>query len=74
MNHLDEPSIHGHLLCKSLKFNGLPVLEGSNGFEVEMVSSHSIQVKHSSCASVKLLYSYRVINDVHNSSVSAVNT
>lgn len=70
LNILDEPSIHGHLLCKSLKLNGLPIILGTNGFEVESVSSHAIQVKHSSCDVVTILCPYRVFKDVHNASVS----
>jgi len=69
-NVLDEPSIHGHLQCKSLKLNGVPIIQGTNGFEVESVSSHGIQVKHSSYVSVTLLSPYRIFKDVHNSSVS----
>lgn len=56
--------------CKSYKLNGIPIIQGTNGFEVESVSSHAIQVKHSSCPSVTLLSPYRIFNDVHNSSVS----
>lgn len=72
MGFLDQSSIHGHLQCKSLKNNGLPVLQGTNGFEVESVSSHAIQVKHTSCSSVTLISPYRVFNDVHNTSVSTI--
>lgn len=68
----DEPSIHGHLQCKSLKLNGLPVIQGINGFEVESVSSHAIQVKHSLYPSVTLLSPYRIFKDVHNLSVSII--
>lgn len=69
-NSLDEPSIDGHLQCKSLKTNRLPVIQGTNGFDVESVSSHAIQVKHPICASVTLLSAYRIFKDVHNKSVS----
>lgn len=69
LNFLGESSIHGYLQCKSLKLNGIPVILGTNGFEVESVSSHAIQVKHSSCASVTLISPYRVFKDVHNASV-----
>lgn len=67
---LDEPSTHGHLVCKSLKVNGLPIIQGTNGFEVESVSSHAIQVKQTSSSPVTLLSPYRVFKDVHNASVS----
>ncbi|KAF0755687.1 proteasomal ATPase-associated factor 1-like [Aphis craccivora] len=67
------PSIHGHLQCKSYKLNGIPIIQGTNGFEVESVSSHAIQVKHSSCPSVTLLSPYRIFNDVHNSSVTSLD-
>lgn len=71
-NCLDEPSIHGHLQCKSLKINGIPVIQGTNGFEVESVSSHAIQVKHPSCASVTLVSPYRIFKDVHSASVCII--
>lgn len=69
---LDEPSIHGHLVCKSLRVNGLPILQGTNGFEVESVSSYAIQVKQTSCPLVTLLSPYRVFRDIHNASVSTL--
>jgi len=69
----DEPSIHGHLQCKSLKLNGLPVIQGINGFEVESVSSHAIQVKHSTYASITLISPYRIFKDVHSSSVTSLD-
>jgi hypothetical protein len=69
---LDNPSIHGHLVCKSLKVNGLPIIQGTNGFEVESVSSYAIQVKQTSCTLVTLLSPYRVFKDVHNTSVSTM--
>jgi len=71
-NSLDGPSVHGHLQCTSHKLNGIPIIQGTNGFEVESVSSHAIQVKHLSCPSVTLLSPYRVFNDVHNASVSII--
>lgn len=70
---LDEPSIHGHLQCQSLKINGIPVIQGTNGFEVESVSSHAIQVKHSLVnASVTILSPYRIFKDVHSASVCII--
>lgn len=69
----NEPSIHGHLQCKSLKLNGIPIIQGTNGFEVESVSSHAIQVKHPSYGPVTLLSPYRIFKDVHNSSVTSLD-
>ncbi|XP_025421198.1 proteasomal ATPase-associated factor 1-like isoform X2 [Sipha flava] len=69
----NNPSIHGHLVCKSLKVNGLPIIQGTNGFEVESVSSYAIQVKQTSCTLVTLLSPYRVFKDVHNTSITSMD-
>jgi len=70
-NLIDQPSIHGYLQCKSLKINRIPVIQGTNGFEVDSVTSHAIQIKHSNYEPVTLLSPYRIFKDVHNKSVCA---
>lgn len=51
----------------------MPVILGTNGFEVESVSSLAIQVKHPSCDVVTILCPYRIFKDVHNASVSVLD-
>ncbi|XP_050435955.1 proteasomal ATPase-associated factor 1-like [Adelges cooleyi] len=69
----DMASIYGHIECSSFKLNGMPVLQGSNSFEVESVTALAIQVKHPSCGLVTLLSPYRVFNRIHKKSVTSLD-